>query len=237
MLGSRGFLWVWIMGSQNVMGLGYGSNISDFISLWFVLSCFALVFVSRSRLLLGAHQSTMLKSRENIMYDRNYVTFVGFWHGKFFVIPVLRTFRTITRSLRNKNKQGKDYVSTPPGRLSLNRSPPKTDALLFAVFFPAAHFVVPRASAYESNPWIYIRSRNLGDRERRRHFPSSVYGPCSKPSGSRSICFICFFSRRASVLRGLDAEAIRAHAKHKRSFEFHSPSISQSIDDSAGDLA
>jgi hypothetical protein len=24
----KGFLWVWIMGSQNVMGLGYGSNTS-----------------------------------------------------------------------------------------------------------------------------------------------------------------------------------------------------------------
>jgi hypothetical protein len=28
LLGSRGFLWVQIMGSQNVMGSGYGSNIS-----------------------------------------------------------------------------------------------------------------------------------------------------------------------------------------------------------------
>ncbi len=28
LLGSRGFLWVWIMGSRNVMGSGYGSNIS-----------------------------------------------------------------------------------------------------------------------------------------------------------------------------------------------------------------
>jgi hypothetical protein len=27
-VGSRGFLWVWIMGSQ-IMGLDYGSNISD----------------------------------------------------------------------------------------------------------------------------------------------------------------------------------------------------------------
>jgi hypothetical protein len=27
-MGSRGFLWVWIMGSQNVMGSDYGSNIS-----------------------------------------------------------------------------------------------------------------------------------------------------------------------------------------------------------------
>jgi hypothetical protein len=26
---SRGLLWVWIMGSQSVMGLDYGSNISD----------------------------------------------------------------------------------------------------------------------------------------------------------------------------------------------------------------
>jgi hypothetical protein len=28
-MGSRGFLWIWIMGSQNVMGLDYGSNISE----------------------------------------------------------------------------------------------------------------------------------------------------------------------------------------------------------------
>jgi hypothetical protein len=27
-MGLRGFLWVWIIGSQNVMGLFYGSNIS-----------------------------------------------------------------------------------------------------------------------------------------------------------------------------------------------------------------
>jgi hypothetical protein len=33
LLGSRGFLWVWIMGSQNVMSLGYGSNISDIIGI------------------------------------------------------------------------------------------------------------------------------------------------------------------------------------------------------------
>ncbi len=29
LLGPRGFLWVWIMGSQNVVGLGYGSNTSE----------------------------------------------------------------------------------------------------------------------------------------------------------------------------------------------------------------
>ncbi len=28
-MGSRGFLWVWIMGSKNVTGLDYGSNISE----------------------------------------------------------------------------------------------------------------------------------------------------------------------------------------------------------------
>jgi hypothetical protein len=28
-VGFEGVLWVWIMGSQNVMGSGYGSNISE----------------------------------------------------------------------------------------------------------------------------------------------------------------------------------------------------------------
>jgi hypothetical protein len=31
-LGSRGFLWVWIMGSQNIMGLDYGSKQFTYIS-------------------------------------------------------------------------------------------------------------------------------------------------------------------------------------------------------------
>ncbi len=31
-MGSRGFLWVWVMGSQNVMGSDYGSNISVTLS-------------------------------------------------------------------------------------------------------------------------------------------------------------------------------------------------------------
>jgi hypothetical protein len=28
--GCEGFLWVWIMGSQNVMGSGFGSNIREY---------------------------------------------------------------------------------------------------------------------------------------------------------------------------------------------------------------
>ncbi len=34
-MGLRGFLWVLIMGSQNIMGLDYGSNISVFMS-WMI---------------------------------------------------------------------------------------------------------------------------------------------------------------------------------------------------------
>jgi hypothetical protein len=37
LLGSRGFLWVWIMGSQNVMGSGYGSNISESLSIRYTI--------------------------------------------------------------------------------------------------------------------------------------------------------------------------------------------------------
>jgi hypothetical protein len=33
LMGLRGFLWVWIMGSQNVMGSDYGSNISGTVDL------------------------------------------------------------------------------------------------------------------------------------------------------------------------------------------------------------
>jgi hypothetical protein len=41
LLGLRGFLWVWIMGSQNFMGSGYGSNIRDNNHKWLESSTYS----------------------------------------------------------------------------------------------------------------------------------------------------------------------------------------------------
>jgi hypothetical protein len=51
LLGMRGFLWVWIMESQNVMGSGYGSNISERIEIpfWLITVRFRCKFVKKKK--------------------------------------------------------------------------------------------------------------------------------------------------------------------------------------------
>ncbi len=68
-MGSRGFLWVRIMGSKNVMGSGYGSNISDM----FNISCqypigLAVLFFFLSYFLLERRPSSPIFTRNQMTW-------------------------------------------------------------------------------------------------------------------------------------------------------------------------
>jgi hypothetical protein len=79
-MGSRGFLWVRIMGSQNVMGLVYGSNISAFTKLfiYFLVKLFAIRHIFKISILRwNLHLSSWKNSQVSDSTVIDFWTYVG----------------------------------------------------------------------------------------------------------------------------------------------------------------